>query len=119
MLLAGCKSSGPADPAARVIPSTAPVVKITMTAQKYQFVPEEIVVKQGTHVIIDVTSLNVEHGLRIAEYGIDVPIPAKRSAHVEFYAGKVGTFPFECSKFCGVGHFGMKGRIIVKPAAEE
>jgi len=116
ILLIGCKSN---DPQVMAIPREAPVQRITMTAQKYHFMPSEIVVKQGTHVIIDVTSLDVKHGLRIDEYGINVPLPPKQTAHVEFFAGKEGTFPFECSEFCGVGHFGMKGKIIVKPASQE
>ena len=32
---------------------------------------------------------------------------------VEFTADKVGTFPFECSHFCGVGRGKMKGNLAI------
>jgi len=32
---------------------------------------------------------------------------------MEFVAAKAGTFPFECSEYCGSGHRQMKGRLVV------
>jgi cytochrome c oxidase subunit 2 len=33
---------------------------------------------------------------------------------VEFIADRAGTFPFECSHFCGLGHKKMKGELVVE-----
>jgi len=33
---------------------------------------------------------------------------------IEFTPDKAGTFPFKCSIFCGMGHRGMKGTIVVE-----
>lgn len=92
----------------------APVQKIYMTAKKYEFTPEVVRIKQGAHAILEIESLDVTHGFKIVHYGINVKIPAKRKVIVEFYARKPKTYPFRCSKFCGFGHFKMKGKIIVE-----
>jgi cytochrome c oxidase subunit 2 len=34
---------------------------------------------------------------------------------VEFVADKAGTFTFSCSVYCGKGHRGMKGELVVSP----
>ena len=102
-------------PAIANIPENAPVQEINMTAKKYEFNPSEIKAKQGTHLIIHVTSLDVEHGFAVKEYKTDVTIPAKGTAKVDMYLDKAGTFPFVCSRFCGLGHSHMKGTLIVEP----
>ncbi len=37
----------------------------------------------------------------------------KETRTVTFYAGKKGEYGFHCSHFCGIGHMGMTGKIIV------
>ena len=96
------------------MPQDAPVVKVSMTAQKYEFKPSEVRVPQGSHVILEVESLDVTHGISIPAYGIDAKLPPDRKVTVEFYAKDAGTFPFHCSVFCGMGHMGMRGAIVVE-----
>jgi cytochrome c oxidase subunit 2 len=97
------------------IPADALTQELNMTAEKYKFTPSEIKVKQGTHLILHITSLDVEHGFAVKEYATDVTIPAKGTAQVDMYLDKAGTFPFVCSRFCGLGHGHMKGTLIVEP----
>jgi len=96
------------------MPPDAPVQKIHMTAKRYEYTPDVVLVKQGTHVILEIESLDAEHGFQIDQYGINVTIPEKAKVTVEFYPRESGTYPFKCSHFCGLGHFGMKGKIIVE-----
>ena len=102
------------DKALKALPIDAPVQKIQITAKKFEYTPEIVHVKRGTHVILEIESLDVTHGFKIDQYGINVTIPAKTKTTVEFYAQEPGTYPFQCSHFCGIGHFGMKGRIVVE-----
>jgi cytochrome c oxidase subunit II len=113
LAVAGCSSASKLDP--QQIPAGAPMRTIEMTAKRYEFSPNPIQVKAGTHVILHVKSLDSTHGLAIPAYGVDVELPPDKVITVEFYAERPGTFPFSCSKFCGPGHWGMKGRIIVEP----
>ena len=96
------------------MPLDAPAQKICMTAKRYEYTPDVILVKQGTHVILEIESLDVTHGFKIDQYGINVTIPEKEKVTVEFYAREPGTYPFKYSHFCGVGHFGMNGKLIVE-----
>ncbi|KXK31935.1 MAG: hypothetical protein UZ01_00724 [Candidatus Brocadia sinica] len=111
--LSGC-AAVKKDKALESMPYDAPVQKISMTAKRFEFTPEVIQVKQGTHVILEIESLDVTHGFKIEQYGILVIIPEKGRATVEFYAKEPGTYPFQCSHFCGAGHFGMNGKIVVE-----
>lgn len=111
--LAGC-AAVEKDKALEFMPPDAPIQKISITAKRFEFTPEMLQIKQGVHVILEIESLDVTHGFKIEHYGINITIPEKRRVAVEFYARKPGTYPFQCSHFCGAGHFGMKGKIIVE-----
>jgi cytochrome c oxidase subunit 2 len=87
---------------------------IQVTAKKYKFSPAVIKVKNGDHVKLAVTATDREHGIKIAAFHIDQKLPKDEPVTVEFTADRVGTFPFECSKFCGMGHGKMKGEIVVE-----
>ena len=94
--------------------SEAPVKEFTMTAKKFEFDPAEIRVKQGDKVRLKITSIDVDHGMAIPSLGIDVKLKPNIEEIVEFTADKTGEFEFSCSVFCGEGHRGMKGKIIVE-----
>ena len=88
--------------------------QITMTAKKYEFSPNVIRVKKGDHVKLVITSLDREHGIKIEGYQIEQKLPKDEPVTIEFTADKAGTFPFKCSKFCGMGHGKMTGQLIVE-----
>lgn len=112
LVLSGCASIQK-NKALKGMTITAPVQKIYMSAKKYEFGPDVVRIKQGTHVIIEIESLDTTHGFEIKQFGINVRIPAKEKVKVEFYAREPGVYPFKCSHFCGTGHFRMKGKAIV------
>ena len=113
IILSGC-AYVKKDMSLKGMPPDAPVQKIHITAKRYKYTPDVVLVKQGTHVILEIESLDAEHGFQIDQYGINVTIPEKAKVTVEFYAREPGTYPFKCSHFCGIGHFGMKGKIVVE-----
>ena len=87
---------------------------IKMTAKKYAFEPDAIKVKKGDHVKLVVTSLDHDHGIKLQAFHIDRKLPKGQSVTIEFDADQAGTFPFECSVFCGLGHKKMKGQLTVE-----
>lgn len=113
LVFSGC-AAVKKDKALEFMPLDAPVQKIHMTAKQFEFEPKEVLVKQNTHVVLEIESLDVTHGFKIDQYGINVTIPEKSKITVEFYTREIGTYPFRCSHFCGVGHIGMRGKIIVE-----
>jgi heme/copper-type cytochrome/quinol oxidase subunit 2 len=90
------------------------IKELNVVAKKYAFVPAEIRVKQNDIVKITLTSEDVAHGLAIKEYGINVSVNKGETKKIEFLADKKGTFVFRCSVFCGFGHSGMTGKLIVE-----
>lgn len=98
-------------PAQDAVPGAS---EVKMTAKKYVFTPDTITVKKGDHVRLLITALDHAHGFKIDAFHIDKKLPKGEEVTVEFTADRAGTFPFECSVFCGMGHRKMKGELIVE-----
>jgi cytochrome c oxidase subunit 2 len=95
-------------------PSSSEPQKINVTAKKFEFNPSHIEVKVGQPVEITFQSEDTTHGFAQKELGIEkVTFKKDEPATVKFTPTKTGTFPFKCQKFCGMGHGGMKGEIVV------
>ena len=105
---------------------------VEMTAKKYKFSPSPVHVKKGAKVQLKITALDREHGFKINLYpdradtkappGLAFTSPQgcwklKKGevTVIEFVAQQAGSYPFKCCKFCGFGHLGMKGQLIVDP----
>ena len=93
--------------------SAAETKVIKMTAQKYEFMPETIEVGLGDTVVLEITATDTDHGFGLSAFDIDRNIPEGETVRIEFVADKKGEFTFSCTKFCGWGHFGMSGKLIV------
>jgi cytochrome c oxidase subunit 2 len=87
--------------------------EVKITAVKYNFDPNVVRVKKGEHVKLVITALDRDHGFKLEAFHIDQRLAKGVSVSVEFVADQTGTFPFECSVFCGLGHKKMKGQLIV------
>jgi cytochrome c oxidase subunit 2 len=109
-----------------------PAQVIEVSAKKYEFAPAEIHVKKGTSVRLKVTATDRDHGIELdgfpqgsdkkgepgLKFSVEKPtfkLPANEAQTIEFTANQTGTYEFKCSLFCGTGHRGMKGQIIVDP----
>ncbi|MBI2085684.1 MAG: cupredoxin domain-containing protein [Candidatus Aenigmarchaeota archaeon] len=92
----------------------ASVKEFSITASQWKFEPNTITVKQGDTVKLTLTSIDVTHGVSIPTFGVNKQIDPGKTATVQFVADKKGTFTFACSVFCGAGHSGMTGKLIVE-----
>jgi cytochrome c oxidase subunit 2 len=91
---------------------TAQVIKIT--AKKFEYSPNEITIKAGVPVILEFTSLDRVHGFTVPDLGgIRATIEPGKVTQVRITVPKAGTYEFHCDLFCGEGHEGMTGKIIV------
>ena len=89
------------------------VKEFDIIAKQWEFIPSTIEVNQGDKVILNVESIDVNHGIVISSFGINEMLSPRDNVKIEFTANKKGTFPFDCSVSCGRGHYGMVGKIIV------
>jgi cytochrome c oxidase subunit 2 len=87
------------------------VVKVT--ARKFAFLPADIPVKLGEAIVLELASPEVVMGFYAPDLGLRAVIVPNEVARVRFAATRAGTFPFICDVFCGDGHEGMAGKIVV------
>jgi cytochrome c oxidase subunit 2 len=81
--------------------------RFEVTAKRFEFTPGQITLKKGEPVVLVLTSVDVPHGIRFKELGIETRIGKGQSCELAFTPDKTGTFVGHCSVFCGSGHGGM------------
>jgi len=86
---------------------------IHLTAKKFEYSPSAITVKKGQPVAIEIASLDRKHGFLIPDFKIRTDVKPGGQNVVRFTPDKAGTFNFHCDLFCGSGHEGMAGILIV------
>ena len=101
-------------PAMKEESTTTPAKEFSMIAKKWQFDPSTINVKQGDKVRLKIKSIDVTHGFSLLDFNVNENLAPEKEVVVEFIADKKGEFSFFCSVFCGEGHSGMKGKLIVE-----
>jgi len=94
-------------------------VEIFMTARRSHFVPENIEIQQGDHVIWHVTNVetayDATHGFALSGHNLHLSIEPGETATIEFDAQNSGTFNFYCTEFCSALHLEMMGHLLVAP----
>jgi cytochrome c oxidase subunit 2 len=86
---------------------------IHLTAKKFEYDPSEITVKKGIPVVIDIVSLDRKHGFTIPELKVRTDVKPGQKNVVRFTPHTAGRFNFHCDLFCGSGHEGMSGTLVV------
>lgn len=90
------------------------VQEFAMEAKQFEFVPSTLTVKKGQPVKITFTTTDVPHSFSLPDFNVNVPLQPGQPAVAEFTPDKAGTFTFACRVFCGAGHSGMQGQLIVE-----
>lgn len=91
-----------------------PAKEIAIQAKNWEFTPSVITVKQGDSVSLKITSIDVDHGFALPDFGVTANLKPGKTETVVFTADKKGEFTFFCNVFCGAGHKEMKGKLIVQ-----
>jgi cytochrome c oxidase subunit 2 len=108
LAVAGCVA------AVEMAPKPPPVQTVSVLAQRFNFTPDEIKVKRGVPVDLELTTLDRLHGFDVPGLGLRAQIVPGETTHVKFTPDKAGRFPFHCDVFCGEGHEDMDAAIIVE-----
>ena len=111
---------------AAISPGATPIAQtpgprvVEITAERFEFWPSEVIVREGEEVELRIRSVDTMHGFRIIGAGTNVMIPKRGQGYVavRFNGSRLGRFTFECSRMCGAGHSFMRGELIVRPVAE-
>lgn len=93
--------------------------EVAIIAKQFEFLPNRIEVVRGVPVRLYLTSLDVDHGLNIEKFKIKQKIEKGKLTVVDFIPDEAGKYEIKCSVFCGPGHGGMKGElVVVEPMSE-
>jgi cytochrome c oxidase subunit 2 len=91
-----------------------PVRSFEVVTQRFSFTPDHLEVTRGDHVRIIVRSADGTHGLAIKKLKIGLLVPkGGEPVILEFDADQAGSFPINCSEYCGRGHSKMSGLLVV------
>ncbi len=86
---------------------------IQIKAKKFEYMPNEIHIKKGVPVVLELTSLDRLHGFNCPAFKIRGDVKPHEITRLAFTPDKVGTFEFHCDNFCGEGHENMTGKFVV------
>jgi cytochrome c oxidase subunit 2 len=87
---------------------------IPITAHQWAFNPPEVMLNVNEPVIFELTSTDVHHGFNLPDFGVRADVIPGQKARVKVTPDKIGTFAFFCDYFCGTGHEGMQGQVVVE-----
>jgi len=87
---------------------------VEIVAKRFQFTPDEVILKKDQPVILRLTSQDVTHGFYMKKLGIDATIEPGRTTDVELTPREAGQFLTICDHFCGAGHGNMKMTLVVE-----
>ena len=87
--------------------------QVYVVAQMWSFQPNEIKIPTGSEVDFYLTSKDVVHGFNIHNKNVNLMAiyGAINKTTVKF--DKPGVYKITCHEYCGVGHQGMQGKVIV------
>jgi cytochrome c oxidase subunit II len=86
---------------------------VSMLAMKFDYLPDTITVKRGKPVVLELSALDRQHGFYAPGLGLRVEIPPGAPTILRFTPAEAGVFNLHCDIFCGDGHDGMTGQIVV------
>jgi heme/copper-type cytochrome/quinol oxidase subunit 2 len=98
------------------MPSEAPSETFQIKGKDCNWDPDIITVKQNTHVILEVESVDRGYNFNLKGYDLHFEIPKGKTVTAEVYADSKGEFEFGCYIEKGEKYYwgGMVGKLIVE-----
>jgi cytochrome c oxidase subunit 2 len=92
-----------------------PGVDAYLMAGRYTWYPD-LVLKAGHEYRIWMSSVDALHGFSLVGHGqnINLEVAPNHAYGATFVPEKPGTYLIVCNEYCGLGHHGMRGHIVVE-----
>jgi len=87
--------------------------ELSVIAQAFSFVPNEVVVPAGAEITFFLTSRDVLHSYQVQFTTINVNLIPGEVATLRYTFQEPGEHLVICGQYCGLGHHTMLGRIVV------
>jgi cytochrome c oxidase subunit 2 len=86
---------------------------VRIASRKFAFDPDEVMLRAGEPVVLELTTDDVHMGFKSVELGLRADILPGRVTRLRLTPQKAGAFPFFCDVFCGDDHELMNGVLRV------
>lgn len=86
-----------------------------VVARMWEFEPDVITVPKGSVVDFYVISPDVAHGFIIPGKNVNLMALPEAVAYAQARFDAPGAFQIVCHEYCGLGHHGMAGSVVVTP----
>ena len=86
---------------------------IRVVARRFTYTPSTIALKKGEPVTFELTTEDITMGFNVPDFGVRADIVPGKATRLDLTPDKAGTFTFLCDIFCGDGHEGMSGQLVV------
>jgi len=83
-------------------------------AHRFEFSPNEITIKKGETVTLNLVSDDVTHSLVIKDLGVNQEVSKGHPEQVTITPQTTGDFHGKCGRFCGSGHGHMTFTVHVQ-----
>ena len=87
---------------------------IKIVAKRFAFSPNQITLKKGEPVRLELTSEDVAHGFFLRPLKIDEVVSPGKPVVIDVTPQTAGKFTPICDRFCGAGHGNMNMSIVVE-----
>ena len=88
--------------------------EVTMRAQIWSFVPNEVRIPRGATVTFYITSQDVQHGFIVEKTNLNVMLLPGQISKLTTRFDEPGSYNIICHEYCGLGHHTMFATIIVE-----
>jgi cytochrome c oxidase subunit 2 len=109
LVIAGCVATE----VAQKPPAEAAGQTVKIVAKRFDFTPEQVTLKKGVPVDLELTTEDRLHGFNVPVLGLHAQIVPGQTTHVRFTPDKAGRYVMSCDVFCGEGHESMDATIVV------
>jgi cytochrome c oxidase subunit 2 len=115
LLLAACGGAGDTTSEAGSPDADSPgAAVIQIQASRWSYDPGSIELQVGVPVTLELTSSDVHHGFNVPGLNLRADVLPGQTTRLQVVPKTLGTFLFRCDYYCGSGHEGMQGQIVVK-----
>jgi cytochrome c oxidase subunit 2 len=78
----------------------------------------ELYIPSGRDIAFTLTSVDVIHSFWVPAFGGKRDVIPGRQNHMWFNANATGSFPGQCTEYCGASHANMLFKVVAQPEAE-
>ena len=86
---------------------------VRIEARKFTYTPTLIEMHAGEPVVLELAAIDFAHGFNLPGLKLRAELVPGQVVRINVAGATAGSYPFFCDNFCGSGHEGMSGKLLV------